>query len=73
MPEPLRLEVDPDICMGMGYCARTAPALFELDDDGVVRLVGADPVGPVDVPEEHRSAAGEATGLCPSGAIMLNR
>lgn len=72
MPEKLTVEADPEICMGMGYCSRTAPALFELDDDGIVRLRGEDPHGPVEVPDEHRRAAGEAVGLCPSGAITLS-
>lgn len=72
MSEGLSVKVDQDVCMGMGYCFRTAPTLFAPDDDGIVSLLGGDTAtGPQDLPAERRAAAVKASQLCPSGAISL--
>ena len=69
MAEPLspqnriRIEVDRDLCIGSGDCVATAPAVFELDDDG--KAVVLDPDGaPVD-------DVVEAAMNCPVTAIFV--
>jgi ferredoxin len=36
------IEVDRDLCIGSGDCVDTAPAVFELDDDGKARVIDPD-------------------------------
>jgi ferredoxin len=36
------IETDRDLCIGSGDCVDTAPAVFELDDDGKVRVIDPD-------------------------------
>ncbi|MEU0664727.1 ferredoxin [Streptomyces lavendulocolor] len=61
----MELRVDRDRCAGSGMCALTAPEVFDQDDeDGRVLLLDArPPAGPA------ATAAREAAGLCPAGAI----
>jgi ferredoxin len=61
----VELRVDRDRCAGSGMCALTAPQVFDQDDeDGRVLLLDArPPAGPA------ATAAREAAGLCPAGAI----
>lgn len=75
MSDELVVHVDPDVCMGMGYCFRTAPTVFAPEDgDGTVTLVGgAGETGPLTVPPELRGAAIKAAQLCPSGAIDVRQ
>ncbi len=61
----MRVAADRDICIGSGLCALTAPAVFDQDDDGFVRLLTAD-VGPGEA-----DAARQAVANCPSGALSL--
>lgn len=65
MTGPVELRVDRDRCAGSGMCALTAPEVFDQDDeDGRVLLLDArPPAGPA------ATAAREAAGLCPAGAI----
>jgi ferredoxin len=35
----MRVEVDRDVCVGSGTCELLAPEVFEVGDDGVVRLL----------------------------------
>ncbi len=61
------LRVDRDRCAGSGMCALTAPEVFDQDTgDGRVLLLDArPPAGPA------ATAAREAAGLCPAGAIAV--
>jgi ferredoxin len=62
----MRIHTDTDTCIGAGNCARTAPDLFDQDDQGTVKLL--DPA-----PDPSRyDAAREAEDLCPSGAISIS-
>jgi ferredoxin len=62
----MRVAADRDVCIGSGMCLRTAPAVFDQDDDeGLVVLLAAD------VPAEDADAARQAVALCPSGALRL--
>ncbi len=62
----MRVEVDPDRCVGSGMCALTDPAVFDQDEgDGTVVLLQPSPTG------EHEEAAREAAHLCPAEAIRI--
>lgn len=52
-------------CAGTGQCVTVAPGIFELDDDGLSRVV-AQPVTADEV-----EAARRAAGLCPMAAIRI--
>ena len=61
----MKIEVDPQICVGAGTCALTAPDVFTQNDtDGRVELRTPQPLA------EDLSAR-EAAQLCPSGAITI--
>jgi ferredoxin len=59
-----RVRVDRDRCISSGVCEHLAPAVFELDDDGVLQVLQAEPADP--------AAAAEAVRQCPSGALQLS-
>ncbi|MBX7433386.1 ferredoxin [Mycobacterium sp. Y57] len=58
----MRVRVDRQLCMGSGTCLATAPALFDMGDDGT-----ADPVAPLVAPSAVLDAA---VSRCPTGAIQ---
>jgi ferredoxin len=57
------IETDRDLCIGSGDCVDTAPAVFELDDDGKVRVIDPDGAD-VDV-------IVDAAANCPVTAIFV--
>jgi len=57
------VEIDRDVCMGSGNCVFQAPGAFELDDDGIARVVDPDAA-----PEESVRIA---AARCPSKAITV--
>jgi ferredoxin len=61
----MRVTADRDVCIGAGLCALTAPGVFDQDDDGLVKVLQASPVG------DDESAAREAGHVCPSGAVQI--
>ena len=61
----MRAIVDEDECTACGLCEDTCPAVFELSDEDVARVL-VDPV-PADQEEDCRQAAEE----CPADAIIL--
>ena len=63
----MRVVADREVCAAAGMCARTAPGLFDQDDqDGrVVVLV-------TDLGEHDVASAREAVSLCPTGALSLD-
>ncbi len=56
-----RVVVDREVCMSAGVCEMEAPAVFELDADGVLQ-VGE----PTDL-----AAVEGAVRACPTGALQL--
>jgi len=58
-----RAIVDRDACMGSGNCVYWAPAVFELDEDGIAS-VGGGIAG-------NEEAVELAIGNCPTSAITL--
>jgi ferredoxin len=57
------IETDRDLCIGSGDCVDTAPAVFELDDEGKVRVIDPDGAD-VDV-------IVDAAANCPVTAIFV--
>ena len=42
----LSIEINREVCMGSGNCSFWAPAVFDLDDDGIAIVI--DPAGDTD-------------------------
>jgi ferredoxin len=61
----MRVTADREVCIGAGLCALTAPGVFDQDDDGLVKVLQANPDG------DDGSAAREAGNVCPSGAVQI--
>jgi ferredoxin len=63
----LRVAADREVCAGSGMCVRTAPGLFDQDDDDgrVVVLV-------TELRKDDVAAAREAVSLCPTGALSVD-
>jgi len=55
--------VNPDVCSGCGLCAETCPKVFQLDDEGVARVIVEE------VPPELEDQVKEAAEDCPDEAI----
>jgi ferredoxin len=61
----MRVTADRTVCIGAGLCALTAPDVFDQDDDGLVKVLTANPDG------GNETAAREAGNICPSGAVQI--
>ncbi len=59
----MRVAVDRDRCEGNAFCVRTAPKVFELDDDEYAVVI-ADPV-----PADREPLAERAIAECPRAAL----
>ncbi|GAA2157742.1 hypothetical protein GCM10009760_60130 [Kitasatospora kazusensis] len=57
------VSVDQSLCQGAAQCVRSAPQIFDQDDDGLVVLL-RQPGSPAE-----RAAAHVAAVLCPAGVI----
>jgi ferredoxin len=60
---PTQVIVDREACMGSGNCVYWAPAVFDLDDDGVA-IVRGDATG-------HEDEVRQAVQNCPTKAIQF--
>jgi ferredoxin len=61
----MRIEVDRDVCEGVGMCESMAHKFFELDDDDEMRVLDETPA------EEHRREVAAAVASCPVQALRL--
>ena len=61
----MKIEVDLDACRSYALCVGIAPDYFELDDDGILRVLRS-PVAP-----EDEDRVREAALVCPTLAIKL--
>ncbi len=59
----IRVEVDRDLCIGSGDCVATAPAVFELDEEGKAVVIDPDGAPTDEVVEAARN--------CPVTAIFV--
>ena len=60
-----RVEVDRDRCVGSGACEALAPMVFEVDDNGVLAVLRAQPAAD-EVPDVR-----DAVQACPTRALAL--
>ena len=61
----MTVRVDTTKCSGIGMCEMTAPAVFEVGDDGQVMVLDAHP-GAAEL-----DAVREAISNCPTGALSM--
>jgi ferredoxin len=61
----MRIDVDRDVCEGLGMCESMAHEFFEVDDDDVMHVLDDNP------PEERRSEVAAAVASCPVQALRL--
>jgi ferredoxin len=61
----VRIEVDRDVCEGLGMCEAMAHEYFELDDDDTMTVLDDSP------PEVDRSKVHAAVEACPVMALSL--
>jgi ferredoxin len=61
----VRMNVDYDRCTGLGVCEAMAPRVFQLDDDGTMRVVDRSPA------DVLRSLLADVVAACPTQAITI--
>ncbi|MGB8406031.1 MAG: ferredoxin [Mycobacterium sp.] len=61
----MRIEVDLDKCTGHGICESIADEIFEVQDDGAVRIQDAER------PESDRERMQQVVTQCPAAALRL--
>ncbi len=61
----MKVVVDLSICDLHGLCVDAAPEVFEIGDDGVLRVLIETP------PEDLRAKVDKAMRECPTGAISI--
>jgi ferredoxin len=61
----MKVVVDLSICDLHGLCVETAPEVFEIADDGALRVLNEQP------PEGLRAKVEKAVRECPTGAIFI--
>jgi len=61
----MAVRVDRTKCSGIGLCEMTAPAVFEVGEDGQARVLTENPSG------DDAGAATEAASGCPTSAITV--
>jgi ferredoxin len=62
----MQVVVDKDACLGAGNCVRTAPDVFDQDEEGFVELLDDNP------PSALEEDVLLARRLCPARAITVN-
>jgi ferredoxin len=62
----MAVKVDRSKCSGIGLCEMTAPAVFEVGDDGQAHVLDEAPS------DGERGAAYDAASSCPTGAITVD-
>ena len=61
----MKVLVDRGKCQGYGNCVVAEPSVFDLDDDGVVKLLTEDPA------DSLRDQVKDAVRACPMRALQL--
>ncbi|MEA2254402.1 MAG: ferredoxin [Solirubrobacteraceae bacterium] len=60
----MRIEVDPDLCIGSANCVHLAKGVFELDDEDLAEVVDPNAASAEDIRLAAKS--------CPTAAIVLH-
>lgn len=63
----IRIEADREACEGHGLCEQVAPAVYQLDDEGIVVLVHDE------IDESQQAAAEAGARVCPVAALHVRR
>jgi ferredoxin len=63
----MQIEVNLSQCEGHGLCAQAAPNVYEIDDEGQVRLL-VDEIG-----QRLEADAEAGAGVCPVRALIVHR
>lgn len=61
----MKVRIDPAICGSHGDCVAICPAVFDMDDDGNIRVLISEPS------RDLRRQVLDAALACPTGAIAL--
>lgn len=61
----MHIDVNLAACEGHGLCAQVAPNVYEVDDDGYVRLLVDE------IPPELEAAAAAGARVCPVAALKV--
>ena len=61
----MKIQVDRDLCEGLGMCEAMAHEFFEVDDDDTMTVLHESP------PESERSKVHAAVEACPVMALTL--
>ncbi|GAA5199979.1 ferredoxin [Rugosimonospora acidiphila] len=61
----MKVEIDRELCQGHGQCQESAPAIFEVRDDGVAYLLVDE------IPADQEANVRDAANRCPVDAIRL--
>lgn len=62
----MKLHIDYQRCTGMGMCEGIAEDVFEVGDEGQVRVLKSE------LPEQRREDMEEAVAQCPTEAISIS-
>lgn len=62
----IKIEVDPGKCIGCEICVDICPAVFEMGEDGLSRVIENAP------PCEEAGCCEEAAESCPTDAILID-
>lgn len=62
----MTVRVDTTKCSGIGMCEMSAPAVFEVNEQGQAEVIDQEPVG------AELTAALDAISNCPTGALSID-
>ena len=66
------LRLEEDMCMGAGYCAKSSPKLFRINDDGFATLNGAvEGSDAVEIAGADLEAGRDGDNICPPAAVVV--
>jgi ferredoxin len=61
------VRVDREECIGAATCVNEVPAVFELDDEGIARVITPE------VDEAMEAAVEDAVAICPVEALSIEQ
>ena len=62
----MKIEVNKDLCIGCGACTTIANEVFELDDDGLAKVIKNQ------IEDSEKEDVLDASESCPTEAIEVN-